>query len=571
MASLLLSVVMTAGAAEPVYHTATTRKILQLTGDLDRPLQRPTKSQTKTRAGLTATDLGSSFEHKGNLCFLFGDSFCSGGVSNADCMATSSATNPRDLILNFPLGNNGVVRPIVIPGISQGAMEVPSYGISLDGIIYIVHTTDWHEPGAAGTGNMERSVLARSDDDGKTWPLVYDLSAASNHDMTNTHFINAALSEVGAADWPGLPFSSGKVVLIWGSGAYRKSDAYLACIPSSEIENKTRMRYFAGLDAQNAPVWASSESQATPLFTHACIGEISAAWIAPVGRWAVFYNAGSPRGITMRTAARPWGPYSPGQIIMEPWNDDAYGRYMHVSWDWKHLDAFHDSGQANNWGGEYGPYIIPRFTEGNATRCRIYYAMSTWNPYQAIMMRSEIGQPLRPDELKMETRTETLRLMPGGVNWNMTSADFFTTFTQGSTPYITTYTEKGDAATGMMWLQLPRDELNRSLSFSVHGGKAEVLLIEGGADIPVNPTSIATLYTDIKAGVYGDVAQCAWGHSDNAISVPVNWNLRPFDSASLKIVIIDRLTSEWGFISVSQMALTRASLQSAIGETWPLY
>ena len=50
-----------------------TKKVSQLTGDVDRALKKPTLSQTTRRFGIVGTDLGSSFEHKGNLYFLFGD------------------------------------------------------------------------------------------------------------------------------------------------------------------------------------------------------------------------------------------------------------------------------------------------------------------------------------------------------------------------------------------------------------------------------------------------------------------------------------------------------------------
>jgi hypothetical protein len=51
----------------------------------------------------------------------------------------------------------------------------------------------------------------------------------------------------------------------------------------------------------------------------------------------------------------------------------------------------HDPRRALEPGGEYGPYIISRFTTGTADRCRVVYTMSTWNPYQVVVMESEFG------------------------------------------------------------------------------------------------------------------------------------------------------------------------------------
>jgi hypothetical protein len=77
-----------AGGADPVeliYVPKSTKKICQLTGDFDRGAGKPTLSQTGKRYGVIATDLGSSFEHKGKLYFLFGPSFSSTRTAPCKC------------------------------------------------------------------------------------------------------------------------------------------------------------------------------------------------------------------------------------------------------------------------------------------------------------------------------------------------------------------------------------------------------------------------------------------------------------------------------------------------------
>ena len=551
-----------AAAVEPVYHPGTTRKIQQLTGDFDTPLRRPTASLTETNAGLAATDLGSSFEHKGQLFFLFGDSF-GRATADLDTLATSTSTSGEDLTISVPVATDGKYLVITVPGIQQGGMRVPSGGISVNGKVYIVHTTDWY---AAGN-NMERSVLARSDDDGRTWTRLYDLSADSAHDMTNARFINVSMVEVDAADYPGaFPWAAGKVVLIYGSGAYRASNVCLAAIPSAEIETKASMRYFAGMDGGGSPAWSAAESDAAYLFAQPQVGEFSVAWIAQVHRWVMLYNAASPRGITMRTASVPWGPWSAGSVIMDP-GDGFYGTMMHMPWTLaERWDGFADSGRQNEWGGEYGPYLIPRFTTGDASSCRVYYTMSTWNPYQAVLMRSEIGTAVAAEPYPAVTQY----LMPGDANWARTPGDFFANFTHNSVPHITTFAGAGDATTGCMWSWLPRDRRNQRLQFTVHGGHAEVMLLSGGGDIPVGSGTAADLYPRIKAGEFGEVVYCTWGHDTNDTDVHMDWDLRPFDRANLKVVIIDNLTSAWGFVSVSQMKALRAPAPSNVSE-WSLF
>ena len=541
-------------AAEPAYHPGTTRKLLQLTGDTDRTLRVPTLSRTATQAGVVGTDLGSSFEHKGKLCFLFGDTRGRpGGVT--DCLAFSESTDPKKLTITFPLAPDGRFRPIEVSGISQGPMEVPCGGISVNGAMYIVHTTQWHHPDGRHDprGNMERSALARSTDDGATWKRVYTLSCASRHDMTNARFVNVGMAVVEAEKYPGqLPYPSGTVVLIWGSGAYRKSNPCLACIPADQIETKSALRYFAGFDSDGRPKWARAEARAAYLFDHPQLGEFSTAWVAPIQRWVILYNATEPRGIVMRTAAKPWGPYSEGQLIFDPWKDGGYGRFMHAAWDQHRLDAFCERGRENQWGAEYGPYIIPRFTAGNARRCHIYYTLSTWRPYQTVLMRSEIGEP----QASAPGQQETTALLPPDAEWHKSSANFYRALDPHGSAQICTYANRGDADTGWMWRWLPRDRKNVRLQFDVYGGHAEVMLLEGGQDIPTKG-DVAAMYRQIKAGTYGDVVQCTWGHDHNDIHVPVDWSLAPYDSANLKVVIIDHLSEPWGFASVSQMTLTR--------------
>jgi hypothetical protein len=89
---------------EPVlrYVAGSTIKIEQLLGEEDKQLHQPTLSQTATRYGIEATDLGNSFEHGGRVYFLFGDTV--GRLRRAlDTIATTDAfewifSNPAAII-----------------------------------------------------------------------------------------------------------------------------------------------------------------------------------------------------------------------------------------------------------------------------------------------------------------------------------------------------------------------------------------------------------------------------------------------------------------------------------------
>jgi hypothetical protein len=215
-------------------------------------------------------------------------------------------------------------------------------------------------------------VLASSRDDGRTFKLRYELSRGK--------FINVSLWWAG--DW----------LCIYGSGDYRKSSVGLARVKSRDIEDRSKLQYFAGDDENGATHWSETEADAIALFEHDVIGEFSVAYLEPVKRYVMLYNSEKPRGIMMRSAKRPQGPWSHGTVIFDPWRDNGYGHFLHISAKAREKsDAISDPKREDEWGGEYGPYVMARYTTGDNPKCRIYYTMSTWNPYQVVVMRSDLS------------------------------------------------------------------------------------------------------------------------------------------------------------------------------------
>ena len=351
-------------ADELTYVEGSTAKVAQLTGDYDMSLGIPTLSRTGTRFGLVATDLGSSFEHRGKLYFLFGDTW--GRPGDRDVLAWTTAHSPDKISLDCRLAPDEKWQPLTVPGISQGAFEVPTGGVSIGGKMFVVFTTDH-----SAEKTMGRSVLALSQDDGNTFRKLYDLSTSK--------FINVSL-------WPTRDW-----LYIFGSGAYRKSSVFLAKIKPSALFDPSNLLYLTGVAANKKPDWSAHEEDAVPLFRHEVIGELSIAYCKPIRRYVMLYNSAEPRGITMRSAETPWGPWSAGTIIFEPTRDNAYGHFMHMpSGSNPKGDTVSDLHRESLWGGEYGPFIMSRFTTGTDENCRIYYTMSTWNPYQVVVMRSDL-------------------------------------------------------------------------------------------------------------------------------------------------------------------------------------
>ncbi|HXJ76425.1 MAG TPA: DUF4185 domain-containing protein, partial [Candidatus Dormibacteraeota bacterium] len=349
----------------------------QLIGNTDFQRLTPTLNRTQSRYGITGSDLGVPFTHNGLTYVVFGDT--QGAVfGDRDPMAMTTDRDPEDgLLLDFLSDGPGTWRPITIPGISQAAFEVPVDGVSVSNRMYLYHTTDH-----SASVTMGRSVVAVSTNDGRNFELLYTFST--------THFINVSVNKVNVRDWPGFPQTEGEGLAIFGSGSYRASDVRLAFQPVSDIDDVSSLQYFAGLDAAGQPLWSGNELDAIALFDQPCVGELSVGWNKFIRRWVMLYNCESPRGINFRTARQPWGPWTQPQVLFEPWNDLGYAYFMHANWTFRNLDAVHNPGRQDEWGGEYGPYLFKELATGTDNRTTIYFTMSTWNPYVSVLMKSEL-------------------------------------------------------------------------------------------------------------------------------------------------------------------------------------
>jgi hypothetical protein len=370
------------------YIPGSSQKLYQLTGECDRERNQLTLSRTTSQFGVVGTDLGSNFEHNGRVYFLFGDT----GAHAEDSIAYTTDTDPEAGVhLQFvtqPGNPRQYLPPTTVPPISLGAFEVPAGGFSANGKMYVFFTTD-HFMDAGGNDRMGRSVLASSADSAQSpFSLLYDFS--------NVHlggrFINVSPVIVDNSTMQGLPDAAGQGLLVFGSGLYRASNPYLAYLPLNQVENGSRIRYFAGRQAGSHQIcWSTRESDAMALFTDPQIGEFSVTWNSFLRMWVMLYNAGNPRGINFRVAEFPWGPWSTTAVLFDPWADGGYCHFMHASWDSRICDYVYDPGRATEWGGEYGPYVISRYTKGDTTSTTIYFVMSTWNPYNTVLMKSRLA------------------------------------------------------------------------------------------------------------------------------------------------------------------------------------
>ncbi len=366
------------------YVAGSTIKLQQLLGEEDKQLHQPTLSRTFTRYGIEGTDLGNSFEHAGRVYFLFGDTV--GRLRHAlDTIAITDVVDPeRGVRLDF-LKSGSDYLTIQPPGISMGAFEVPVGGISLGGQMYVAVSTNHSED-----RSTDRSVLTKFTPPANFQPL------RTISQLPDGHFVKFSL-HIEPGTIAGLP-PGGPFIFLWGTGAYRKSDAYLSIGPAAQFESGKGTRYFAGLDVRNAPVWSEKESEAKAIVQNGTMGDLSVTWCKDLGLWLMTYDSRdpAPRGILFSYSRTPWGPWSEPQIIFNAMRDGALGRFIHnpqaTPGDGLAGPVI-GKGQANPQavhGGAYAPYVVERWIKVQGPELTIYYVLSTWNPYVVVLMKSRL-------------------------------------------------------------------------------------------------------------------------------------------------------------------------------------
>jgi hypothetical protein len=373
-------------AADPGLHyvAGSTIKLEQLLGEEDKQLHRPTLSQTVTRYGIEGTDLGNSFEHGGRVYFLFGDTV--GRLRHAlDTIATTDASDPESGVRLDFLKSGADYLTIQPSGISMGAFEVPVAGISLSGQVYVAVSTNHSED-----RSTDRSVLTKF-----TLPANFQPLRTISQ-LPEGHFVKMSL-HIEPGTITGLPVG-GPFILVWGTGPYRKSDAYLSIVPAAQFESGKGARYFAGLDAGSAPIWSEKESDSRAIVQNGTIGDLSVTWCKDLGLWLMTYDSRdpAPRGVLFSYSRTPWGPWSEPQIIFNAQRDGALGQFIHnpqANPDDGLAGPVIGKGQANPQavhGGAYAPYVVERWTKVQGSELSICYVLSTWNPYVVVLMKSRL-------------------------------------------------------------------------------------------------------------------------------------------------------------------------------------
>lgn len=402
-----------------------TTRICQLTGEWDEAEaahaglwidEVPTPNQTGSRFELFGTDLGSSFEHDGKLWFLFGDSFTtltipgdpdhiesSSGVGKplaADATAWSADDDPTDCVdLTLLTGSGTEPDTFLNPTFDVDGGTVQQDGVSVGGSMYV-----WF----SSMGSEQGSALARSDDHGRTFDVLYSVSTG--------RFIGIQAVLLDDVAIPGLEDLGTEWVLLFGTGDYRESDLYLAAQPRSDLGQGDEIHVFAGLDDDGAPTWSRDEADAQALVdtdnpsrtgdnpfgfvdpdkadAEGCVSEFSVHYSPHADAWIAMYNC-DIWSIEMLSAAVPWGPWTAPATVFDPVDDGGYCGFIHISEDMEagyglDCDVNVTTPDRADPGSPYGPYVMERYSEPTADGVILYFVMSTWHPYNTHVMTTQL-------------------------------------------------------------------------------------------------------------------------------------------------------------------------------------
>lgn len=536
---IFMLLVGTSAGGQTQLRKVHTEHLGQLTGTVHNPSQ---------YLGITGTDLGVSFIEPAasrKLIFLFGDSWTREHHrwdQDSAAWTLSFLIPDRNKMPRINWFSGDQFTRISIPNVHLGGMNVPVEGLALHGKTFIFASTGWNGDRHCCSALAHTEGLS-PDFDG----LILD------HLVQTEKFVNISA------------FVEGDTVWLFGSGHYRQSEVYLARVHPSRIADRNSWQYYRGT-SNGHPIFGPHEASAQPVAASGCVGELSVRKHAELG-YLMLYNCGrteglAGRGIHLRRAGNPWGPWEPAINIFDAGADKGYGYFMHqktsfVGYD----DGLAEPGLHTNindpncpgdgwreecWGGEYGPYLVPQwFTRTADGGFSIVYTLSSWVPYQVHLMRTVLAK--REDPIPQPPPPRGQGLPPASLvngefggrgacslaGWQSLGDAFGVFKGNDARCRMTTFTQaKGDNAMGALFQDFTVDAGTKALRFLVHGGEGTVRLHRG---------------LEIVRETRGRS-----GHApQNSPDTVACWNLSEYAGETLRVAIFDGKTGPWGFIGVT--------------------
>jgi uncharacterized protein (TIGR03437 family) len=443
--SILSAIFTTAAIAQSpsgavlIYNPGSSVKLEQIIGDCDwqyldwssgKGSCHPTASQTATRFHVLGNGGGYTFEDNGKFVYVSGDTLSTDEniykFRAGDAIGYSTtADGESPLLLNYYTDGAGL--PLLVcqkcSGIATAGDDIPNSGISLPDGVYLVFSTGTDQSLRDPHGN-DYSVLVTFDEKATDSTAAFAAGRTISR-LTNGgggHFIFTSLHTMGSD------------VYMFGVGDYRNSDIFLSKTPIASFRTGAGTQYFAGI-VNGQPTWTNSESAAVPVVQDnplngpawpkdsPTVGKMSVAYSSDLNLWLMTYDGGRQTnpttGIYFTYATQPWGPWSAPQFIYNDKRDGGRGVYIHdpsITPDppgdglngpvGQSADPYMRTGEAA------GPLMIERFTRVSGNTLKIYWVMSTWNPYTVIKMRSTFsisrGEPVISQVANAEGESSTI-------------------------------------------------------------------------------------------------------------------------------------------------------------------
>lgn len=469
--------------------------------------------------GLAGTDLGVSFEASGRLVFLFGDSWT---VDKQDWDADSVALAPlaalardaRPTLEWLTRARSKRFLPLAPKDLALGGMNVPVEGVEDGDRTYIFFDGGWD----AARKRHTHSLLAHT----RKWEFE---SLTLDHSVASDKFLNVSVVVDAGTAW------------IFGTGVYRKSSVYLARVPLAKLADRAAWSYW--------PSFEPGEASAQPLIEASDYGELSVRRLPRTELWCMSANSGSPRGIHLRTATAPTGPWSAPQVIFDPARDRGYGGFMHqsasaVGFD----DGLSEAGRENEWGGEYGPYIVPAWCSSPIAGVHgLVFTLSSWNPYQVHLMRAWLVEPgvmwtppRRTAGVAAAKELVNADFASGDTRgWKSEGEPFTVALGVDGSRELTTYVKPlGDATRGRLSQEFTVPAEASELRFLIKGGSESVRLWRGD-----------------------ELLRETRGRKTNDVETQARWTIDEFRGQRLRVEITDDSSARWGFVTVRKLELVR--------------
>nr|NLI50727.1 DUF4185 domain-containing protein [Propionibacterium sp.] len=375
------------------------RKLAQVTGERDTQpgAADATLSFSESRSGVRGTDLGVRVDHGGRSYLLFGDThWRAPWRTTLDALGRVDPTGPLPGLPGVEVHG----APTRIRGglATHREYDVPLDGFSAEGHLYVLFSSHHFQRHQV----MGRSLLTRLDAPApavrgaeRRRPIVFTKVGT----FSDRYFVNVSVQRRGDR------------LYLWGSGSYRADDLRLAELDLTAptvgvaLRGEARwtrplpgLRFWAGQQSDNtAPTWSPHEDDARPVLPGA-FGEISVRWVPELGRYVLLAMAGpeDPIGpsVTLRTAPTPWGPWTP-RLRLFDWVERGMSFHDEAS---RFIRAHHDGDpvgdrifamQAAMTGAAYAPYLFDARRDGD--RVVLRYTLSTWNPYQVVLMEHRLA------------------------------------------------------------------------------------------------------------------------------------------------------------------------------------